>query len=109
MALAEEADDIGPASQDERDQLRLLLVSENVSAARLLREVLEDVLESQASVTWVATWEEAQADLDRLPSDLVIVHLSGPNVFGLAAPLPEVPILVVTGLTDDDVSVRILR
>ena len=84
-------------------------MAENVAVARLLREAVEELLEEQAIVTWHPTWEEAQESLETSPADMVIVHLSGPNVFGLTAPLPDAPILVVTGLNEDVVGVRILK
>jgi signal transduction histidine kinase len=94
---------------------RILLVEDNPGDARLLREALKDVANYRFDLEHVERFSQALERLQREHFDVVLLDLSLPDSQGLdtLAPVrdaaPDVPILVLTGLDDEDVAVRALR
>jgi signal transduction histidine kinase/DNA-binding NarL/FixJ family response regulator len=94
---------------------RILLVEDNPGDARLLREALKDVANYQFDLEQVERLGQALERLRSEPFDVVLLDLSLPDSQGLdnLAPVrdaaPGVPILVLTGLDDEEVAVRALR
>jgi signal transduction histidine kinase len=88
---------------------KLLLVEDNPGDARLLRELLREGFE----LAHVERLEEAIARARS--ADLVLLDLSLPDSHGLDtfrrlhAAVPQVPVLVLTGLADDDGAVSAVR
>jgi DNA-binding response OmpR family regulator len=94
------------------EKLRILLVEDNPTDALLVREALAEAI-SPAFV--VAHAEMLQCALDLLakrPFDLVLLDLGLPDSQGLESLTslrrlaPEVPVLVLTGLDDEDVGLN---
>lgn len=94
---------------------RILLVEDNPGDARLLRETLKDVANYRFDLEHVERFSQALERLQREHFDVVLLDLSLPDSQGLdtLAPVrdaaPDVPILVLTGLNDEDLAVRALR
>ena len=94
---------------------RILLVEDNPGDARLLRETLKDVANYRFDLEHVERFSQALERLQREHFDVVLLDLSLPDSQGLdtLAPVrdaaPDVPILVLTGLDDEDLAVRALR
>lgn len=95
--------------------LRILLIEDSPGDARLLREMLAEP--SQASFAVVPA-DRMAAGLDRLGEsefDLVLLDLSLPDSEGLDTlrrvhgSFPSVPIVVLTGLNDEQLAVRAVR
>jgi signal transduction histidine kinase len=96
-------------------QNRILLVEDNPGDARLLREALNDVANYRFDLEHVEQLSHALERLRHEHFDVVLLDLSLPDSQGLEnlAPVrdaaPAVPILVLTGLDDEEVAVRALR
>jgi signal transduction histidine kinase len=94
---------------------RILLVEDNPGDARLLREALNDVANYRFDLEHVEQLSHALERLRHEHFDVVLLDLSLPDSQGLEnlAPVrdaaPAVPILVLTGLDDEEVAVRALR
>ncbi len=97
--------------------LHVLLVEDNPGDAELMAEMLQDDVPDVASFTirHVARLADARAELDRSPVDVVLLDLSLPDSHGLdslqtlRAVAPELPVVVMTGLADDEVALRAVQ
>lgn len=93
--------------------IRLLLVEDNPGDALLLRSMLHD--QSHYEVLEAASVLKAKADLSRRAFDVVFLDLSLPDSDGLNtvdeihAVAPEVPIVILTGMTDESVAMAAMR
>ncbi len=93
------------------ESLRILLVEDNPGDARLLREMLP----RSFKITHVERLDEAFTKLHAMPVDAVLLDLTLPDSQGLGTfrrlhdAFPELPIVVLTGLADDDGAVQALR
>jgi DNA-binding NarL/FixJ family response regulator/signal transduction histidine kinase len=98
---------------DAEKPIRLLLVEDNPPDALLLRSMLRsqggfDVLEAQSL-------GEAEAALARQDFDVALVDLTLPDSSGLATvqalatAAPQVPLVVLSGLTDEEVAMSAVR
>jgi signal transduction histidine kinase len=94
---------------------RILLVEDNPGDARLLREALKEVASYQFDLEHVERLSQALECLRAEHFDVVLLDLSLPDSQGLdnlatvRDTAPGVPILVLTGLDDEEVAVRALR
>jgi len=94
---------------------RILLVEDNPGDARLLREALKEVASYQFDLEHVERLSQALECLRAEHFDVVLLDLSLPDSQGLdnlatvRDAAPGVPILVLTGLDDEEVAVRALR
>ena len=94
---------------------RMLLVEDNPGDARLLREALKDVANYQFDLDHVERLSQALERLRGEAFDVVLLDLSLPdgqgldNLAAVRDAAPGVPILVLTGLDDEEVAVRALR
>jgi PAS domain S-box-containing protein len=95
--------------------LRVLLIEDNPGDARLIRVMLAEVGGAPIEVVCV---ERLMAGLERLEAggtDLVLLDLSLPDSQGLGtferlhARAPSVPIIVLSGLTDETVALRAVQ
>lgn len=92
--------------------LRVLLVEDNPGDARLIREFLSEAYDLRFEMTVVERLSEALELVQRQPFDVILLDLSLPDSQGLDtfhtlyAQVPEVPIVVLTGLADETVAVR---
>jgi len=94
---------------------RVLLVEDNPGDARLLREALMEVPSYQFDLVHVERLSQALERLRQERCGVVLLDLSLPDWQGLdnlarvREAAPSVPILVLTGLNDEDVAVKALR
>lgn len=90
---------------------RLLLVEDNPADARLVRELLRDC-RGTFHVVHSGRLEEALELAATQPIDVVLLDLTLPDSSGLetvqraCAAIPDLPIVVMTGVEDEDVALR---
>jgi len=101
--------------------IRVLLVEDNPGDARLVQELLSDAYPGKAKVQHARTAADAMEALSRSAKspketfDIVLLDLSMPDSQWLAsfgqmqAVAPRVPVVVLTGLDDDDMALRSIR
>jgi DNA-binding response OmpR family regulator len=89
-----------------RDCIRLLLVEDNPSDARLLCEALEDYPLQKFEIERAERLEEAVALLARMPFDVILQDLNLPDSSGMetcrqiSRAAGRTPIIVLTGADD---------
>ncbi len=90
------------------ENYRLLLVEDNPGDVRLIQEYLKDVPLVNVELGVVDTLEKAQKMLKEGNFDLVLLDLGLPDSAGLdtvaevIAKVPSIPVVVLTGLSDDE-------
>ena len=95
--------------------LRVLLVEDNPGDAFLVQELLSEVGGLQLSVSRVERVSEALEQLAQSRFDAVLLDLSLPDARGLEAvhrvrsALPEIPIVVLSGLADEQTALQAVR
>jgi PAS domain S-box-containing protein len=95
--------------------LKVLLIEDNPGDARLIRETLREINTSRYEMEWVDRLSPGLAKLDSEAIDVVLLDLSLPDSHGLEtlertlSPSHEVPIVVLTGLDDEEVAIHALR
>ena len=97
------------------DRLRVLLIEDSPGDARLLREALADASDPGGfDVTCVNRVADAVRSAATAGHDIVLLDLSLPDAAGIDAvrrlreSLPDVPVVVLTGLADQAMAVRAL-
>ena len=94
---------------------KVLLVEDNLGDARLIREIFRQQLSNYSKLSHVETMEGAERHLSTHSVDLVLLDLGLPDEQGLGAirrvhaVAPKVPVVVMTGLDDDEVAVQALE
>ena len=97
------------------DPVRVLLVEDNRGDAVLLQEMLLRDAQGQLDLYWTGSLREALDRIQRKPFDAVLLDLSLPDSHGLdtivrlSAAAPAMPILVLTGLTDEEIASKAVR
>jgi phosphoserine phosphatase RsbU/P len=100
---------------DERSPLRLLLVEDNPGDARLFQEALREIDPCPFDLVWVKRMDEAEKALENGAFDAILLDLSLPDTQGLETVArtqevaPSVPIVVLTGLDDEEVALEAVR
>ncbi len=95
--------------------ISVLLVEDNHADARLLREALYEGGGTSFQLTHANTLAAALQRLDSMTFDVVLLDLSLPDADGLDTLVrtheraPSVPIVVLTGLNDEDLATRAVR
>ncbi len=95
--------------------IRILLIEDNPGDVRLLRELLKDAVRLHSEMTPVERLAAAAALLAAQPFDVVLLDLSLPDAAGLEALqrlhglAPAVPIVVLTGLDDEETALRAVQ
>jgi len=107
-----------PAVLDElaapRESVRVLLVEDNPGDRVLVREMLREAAPN-AVLTGAGRLTEALEPVARGLADLVLLDLSLPDSFGLdglrrlRAAAPEVPVVVLSGLADEEVALQAVQ
>jgi signal transduction histidine kinase len=103
-----------PAPPVSRPAVHVLLVEDSPGDARLVREVLRET-GAPFRVTHVERLREAREVLSRGGVDLVLLDLSLPDSHGLDTvaaaqrAAPHVPVLVLTGNSDEELAARALH
>jgi two-component system cell cycle response regulator len=94
---------------------KILLVEDNPGDARLLRERLSETAELPFELFHCATLAQALESLAKESPDVLVLDLGLPDAQGLESvrrvrqAAPEVPLLVLTGMSDGDLAVRSLQ
>jgi len=94
---------------------RVLLVEDNLGDARLIREIFSHQLSYYSKLSHVESMEAAESHLASKSVDLVLLDLGLPDeqclgaIQRVHAAAPKVPIVVMTGLDDDEVAVQALE
>jgi len=95
--------------------VRVLLVEDSDSDADLLRESLADSALERLDIVQAACWAEAEEKLRGDGFDLLLLDLSLPDSQGREtfvrahAAAPDLPIVVLTGITDEVIAIDALR
>jgi PAS domain S-box-containing protein len=93
---------------------RVLLIEDNEGDARLVREFLREA-SLDVDLSWFRTLEEAVENGSSDDPDLLLLDLDLPGSQGadtvsrLPGPLADLPVVVLTGQSDEDVAVESLR
>ena len=95
--------------------IHLLLVEDNPGDALLLQGMLDGQFPGQYTIATTGTLGEAKAIIDRQAFDAVLLDLSLPDAQGLetigqlAEAAPSLPIVVLTGLADEEIAMEAVR
>ncbi len=95
--------------------LKLLLVEDNPGDARLLQETLYDVESLKFDIHTVDNLSSAIETLGLEDFDVVLLDLTLPDSQGLETCMklrgeyPELPLIVLTGLDDEELALRALH
>ena len=95
--------------------ITVLVIEDNPGDARLVQEVLNEEGGGRFQILFADRMSTGLETLSRGDVDLVLLDLSLPDCQGLDAltlthsKAPKVPIVLMTGLDDDDLSVRAMR
>jgi PleD family two-component response regulator len=90
--------------------LRVLLVEDNAGDARLLREMFRTEKADSFQLTHVIRMSDAETDLAKGEVDIVLLDMGLPDAHGIEtvrrahAAAPNVPMIVLTGLEDEDLA-----
>ena len=99
----------------DRDPTAILLIEDNPDDALLLEVMLADVSNASFRLTHAETLSEGLRELDGATHDVVLLDLSLPDSHGLDtfarahAQSPGTPIIVLTGLDDEDMAVQAVQ
>ncbi|MEH2237043.1 hybrid sensor histidine kinase/response regulator [Nostoc sp.] len=95
--------------------VKILLVEDNLSYARLLQEFLMQVQSQEFTLVHVKRLGEALQELTQCNYDVILLDLSLPDSQGLLSlpPLidqvPNIPIVVLTNTNDEEVAIEAVR
>jgi sigma-B regulation protein RsbU (phosphoserine phosphatase) len=95
--------------------VRILLVEDNPGDARLLRYTLQEAESLRFDLVHAARLSEALERVNDAPADVVLLDLSLPDAHGMETvtrmlrAAPDVPIIVLTGLTDETVAIAAVQ
>lgn len=96
-------------------KMKVLLVEDNPDAADLLQHMISSIASAMFDVTHVERLEDALKHLERTGFDVVLLDLSLPDSHGLDTVVkltklaPGLPIVVLTGLDDENVGLDAVR
>ncbi len=94
---------------------RILVVEDNRADAVLLQEMLMRNAQGQFDLSWTSSLRETLDRIERESFDAVLLDLSLPDSHGLdtitrlCTTVPAMPILVITGLTDEQIATEAVR
>lgn len=97
------------------ENIKLLLIEDNVADSRLLKELLNDAVPDKHIVTAAYSAQEAMAFLKEFDFDIVITDLNLPDTDGLEivsciqAINENVPIVVLSGDTNEKLALQIVQ
>ncbi|HYR07469.1 MAG TPA: hybrid sensor histidine kinase/response regulator [Longimicrobium sp.] len=95
--------------------VRILLVEDNPGDARLLRLTLQEAESLRFDLVHASRLSEALDQVRDAPADVVLLDLSLPDAHGMETvtrmlqAAPHVPIIVLTGLTDETVAIAAVQ
>lgn len=97
------------------EQIRVLLVEDNPDDAELLRRSLRQIRNTVITVQWSPSLSAALENLASETFDVVVTDLGLPESRGIEsflkihAQYPNVPVIVLTGLSDENLAVKAVR
>jgi PAS domain S-box-containing protein len=97
------------------EKVKVLLVEDNPSDAKLIQYELKALEGSRFEVTWVDSVGKALSILISMPFDVCLLDLSLPDSSGMATftsvrhTAPGLPVVVLTGLEDDKAGLDAIR
>jgi PAS domain S-box-containing protein len=97
------------------ERIQVLMVEDNPGDARLLQLTLSEVTSAKFDLTCVDLLSSAMKSLSEQPFDAVLLDLSLPDSQGfdtftkLHERFPEVPIVVLSGLSDETLALRAVQ
>ncbi|MCK5707354.1 MAG: response regulator [Candidatus Aureabacteria bacterium] len=95
--------------------IQILLVEDSNLDARILRKLLTDAKNIEVNITHVISLKEAIEILKNNNFDIVLLDFVLPDASGIEAFIwlyaqsPEIPIIVLTGLDDEQLAVKAIR
>lgn len=95
--------------------IQVLLIDDNLAEARLLAELLKGSAQERFALHHVQRLTDAIAQLETISPDIALLDLTLPDSSGLdsldwlVAEMPELPVVVLTNTTDEDLAVRAVR
>lgn len=95
--------------------IKVLLIEDNPGDARLIKEMILEAKGAKLTLDWVDELKTGLEYLSKEKFDLVLLDLSLPDSSGLEtltrvrAQVPELPIIVLTGLDNERVAVKAVR
>jgi diguanylate cyclase (GGDEF)-like protein/PAS domain S-box-containing protein len=93
----------------------VLLIEDNAGDARLLREMFREESSHHTELTLVGSMSDAETRLAEPAIDVILLDLGLPDAQGLGAvrrahaAAPRIPLVVLTGLDDDNVALQALQ
>ena len=101
-------------------KIRVLLIEDNPSDARLLKETLSDIMQKESvhtlfEIQCASRHSEGMEYLNQADFDVVLLDLSLPDSQGLDTftkthrLFPDIPIIILSGLDDDQVALQAVR
>ena len=97
------------------DPKRILVVEDNRADAVLLQEMLMRDAQGQFDLSWTSSLRETLERIEQERFDAILLDLSLPDSHGLdtitrlCTAVPAMPILVITGLTDEQIASEAVR
>ncbi len=97
------------------EQINVLLIEDNPADVRLIQEMFSDVKEFSLSLKCSDRLSAALQSLQQAPPDVILLDLSLPDAQGLDSlgqlliVAPALPIVILTGLNDDQLAVRAIQ
>jgi DNA-binding response OmpR family regulator len=95
--------------------VKVLLIEDNDADARFISEMFKDIKTTKYEVSWAKRLDEGLKLLDDDSFDVLLLDLSLPDSIGLETferaheYEPELPIVILSGLDDEEVAVRAVR
>ncbi|MBI4057109.1 MAG: response regulator [Elusimicrobia bacterium] len=95
-----------------KKQLHVLLVEDNPGDARLIQELLRESNSTEFEITHAMRLSEAIKEISKRAANIILLDLKLPDGAGLSSVIqiqkaaPEVPLVVLTGLNDEEIAVR---
>ena len=99
----------------EDKHIKILLIEDNAGDARLIRDMLREVSDSQFKLVRVESLKKALKLLGKGGFDVVVLDLGLPDSWGfdtfirLRAKAPRMPVVVLTDLDDDVTGIKAVR
>lgn len=93
----------------------LLIIEDNPSDARLLREMLREDSQNNVDLVFASDMAEAERHIAHTVFDIILLDLCLPDAQGIAAikrtraAAPAIPLVVLTGMDDEDVAAQSLQ
>ena len=107
--------EIFTSGNSKRKPLHVLLVEDNAGDVRLLREMFSAEKAGNFELTHISRMSEAVVHLAKGGVDIALLDLGLPDAHGLEplrrarAVAPDVPLIVLTGLEDEDLAAEALK